>query len=133
VGQRRGLGIAAREPLFVVRLDAANAQVVVGPREALATRSIALRDFNWLGQEDFHRAAGEGIAVFARVRSTRPPAAAVLRLGASAAVVDLAADETGVAPGQACVLYDSDGRDACVLGGGTIDARVGRANRAEAA
>ena len=94
---------------------------------------MALRDFNWVGSEELRADAGEGIAVFARVRSTRPPAAAVLRLGAGTAVVDLAADETGVAPGQACVLYDGDGPDACVLGGGTIDARIGSSHCAEAA
>ena len=49
VGQRRGLGIASGAPLFVVRLDAENARVVVGPREALAVRSLALRDLNWIG------------------------------------------------------------------------------------
>ncbi len=132
VGQRRGLGIAAGEPLFVVRLDAANARVVVGPRAALATRSIALRDFNWLGDGDLSEAAGEGLAVFARVRSTRPPASAMLSLRDGRPIVELGADEMGVAPGQACVLYDGDGRDARILGGGMIEARVG-AERAEAA
>ena len=132
VGQRRGLGIAAGEPLFVVRLDAANARVVVGPRAALATRSITLRDFNWLGERDLAQ-AGEGLPVFARVRSTRPPAAATLAYRDGRPVVDLAMDEMGVAPGQACVLYDGDGPDACVLGGGTIEARIGDAQHAEAA
>jgi tRNA-specific 2-thiouridylase len=133
VGQRRGLGIAAGEPLFVIRLDAANARVVVGPRAALATRSIALRDFNWLGEGELSRAAESGLPVFARVRSTRPPAAATLIYRDGRPVVDLAMDEMGVAPGQACVLYDGDGPDACVLGGGTIEARIGGAERAEAA
>ena len=58
VGQRRGLGIAAGEALFVVRLDAENARVIVGPREALATRTIALRDFNWLGDGCCQRFCG---------------------------------------------------------------------------
>lgn len=133
VGQRRGLGIAAGEPLFVVRLDAPNARVVVGPREALATRSIGLRDFNWLGGGNLGEAVGEGLSVVARVRSTRPPAAAMLRLRDGRPVVELTAGEMGVAPGQACVLYDTDGADACVLGGGTIESRVSGAERAEAA
>ena len=122
VGQRRGLGIAAGEALFVVRLDAEKAQVVVGPRAALATRSIVLRDLNWLGDD---RIAEEGVPVFARVRSTRPPAAAMLHVRDGRTVVELAADEIGVAPGQACVLYDSDGTEACVLGGGTIATAAG--------
>ncbi len=132
VGQRRGLGVAAAEPLFVVRLDADNARVVVGPREALATRSIALRDFNWLGEGALANAAKHPLAVFARVRSTRPPVAALLTLREGRPVVELAAEELGVAPGQACVLYDGEGEEALVLGGGTIEASA-RAAQAEAA
>jgi tRNA-specific 2-thiouridylase len=132
VGQRRGLGVAAGEPLFVIRLDAANARVIVGPREALVTRSIALRDFNWLGAA-LATGTGEGTRVFARVRSTRPPVAAMLTLLDGRPSVDLAEDEAGVAPGQACVLYDGDGADARVLGGGTIDASRSSLDRAAAA
>jgi tRNA-uridine 2-sulfurtransferase len=128
VGQRRGLGIVAGEALFVVRLDAEKAQVVVGPRAALATRSIVLRDLNWLGDD----IAEEGVPVFARVRSTRPPAAAMLSVHDGRIVVELAADEIGVAPGQACVLYDSDGTEASILGGGTI-AAASRTEHARAA
>ncbi len=133
IGQRRGLGIAAGEPLFVVRLDAANARVIVGPREALAARAIRLRDFNWLGDGDFADLTADGIAAFARVRSTRPPVAATIRRDDGKPVVELAGDETGVAPGQACVLYDGAGADARVLGGGVIDATVSAAERAAAA
>jgi tRNA-specific 2-thiouridylase len=132
VGQRRGLGIAAGEPLFVVRLDAENARVVVGPRAALASRRIVLRDFNWLGAEPITAAPAEGLAVFARVRSTRPPAAAALMLEDGSPVVHLSGEEMGVAPGQACVLYDADGGEARILGGGTI-ARTATAERAAAA
>jgi tRNA-specific 2-thiouridylase len=76
VGQRRGLGIAAREPLYVISLDAARRRVVVGPREALVTRTIGLRDLNWLGDRPLH--VGDSLECFARVRSTRPPRPAVL-------------------------------------------------------
>jgi tRNA-specific 2-thiouridylase len=133
VGQRRGLGIAAGEPLFVVRLDAANARVIVGPREALATRAIRLRDFNWLGDGDLAEAAADGLPCRARVRSTRPPAAATLRLEGGRALVELAGEEMGVAPGQACALYDREGAEARILGGGVIDAALGGAEHAEAA
>jgi len=125
VGQRRGLGVATGEPLFVVRLDADNARVVVGPREALATRSIPLRDFNWVGDGNLTTTAAEGIPVFARVRSTRPPVEATLTMRGGSPVVDLTDDESGVAPGQACVLYDSGGPEARLLGGGIIMARGG--------
>ncbi len=133
IGQRRGLGIAAGEPLFVVRLDAKNARVIVGPREALAARSIRLRDFNWLGDGELADLSADGVAAYARVRSTRPPVAATIRLGDGRPVVELAGDETGVAPGQACVLYDGAGADARVLGGGVIDATVSAAEHAAAA
>jgi tRNA-specific 2-thiouridylase len=132
VGQRRGLGVAAGAPLFVVRLDAANARVIVGPREALATREVALRDFNWLGDDPLDDAAVDGLRVFARVRSTRPPSPATLTLEEGTPVVRLSADEAGVAPGQACVLYDGDGEGARILGGGIIARRV-TAERADAA
>jgi len=122
VGQRRGLGVAAGEPLFVVRLDAANARVVVGPRAALATRRIVLRDFNWLGEGALPDAS-RVLPVFARVRSTRPPAAALFSLKDGRTSVELADGEFGVAPGQACVLYDGDGPEARLLGGGIIEAQ----------
>jgi tRNA-specific 2-thiouridylase len=133
VGQRRGLGISAGAPLFVVKLDAENARVIVGPREALATRSVMLRNFNWLGDGAFDTAASAALPIYARVRSTRPPAPATLALVDGAPVVQLAGEEMGVAPGQACVLYDGDGAEARILGGGTIAARLEGAGRAEAA
>lgn len=118
VGQRKGLGIGGLEtPLYVVRLDAAARQVVVGPQSALATRRVRLAEVNWLG--DGAPAGGDGMAVSVRVRSTRPPAPAVLRLGADGrAEVDLLAAESGVSPGQACVFYAPEGTR--VLGGGWI-------------
>ncbi|MCT8267965.1 tRNA 2-thiouridine(34) synthase MnmA [Afifella sp. JA880] len=119
VGQRRGLGISAAEPLFVVRLDAAAKRVIVGPREALATRRFRLRDLNWLGDGD-PSAWTEGQEVYARVRSTRPPVKASVSVQAGEASVILEDSEMGVAPGQACVFYDRDASDARVLGGGVI-------------
>lgn len=133
VGQRRGLGIAAGAPLFVIRLDAEHARVVVGPREALSTRGVRLREFNWLGDAALRAAALEGLPVYARVRSTRAPAPAVLELQGSEAVVHLSGEEMGVAPGQGCVLYDGDDADARVLGGGTITARLSGSEQADAA
>ena len=120
VGQRRGLNIAIGEPLFVVKLDADARQVIVGPREALLTASLRLKEINWLGdQPTLEAAAAEGQAVLARVRSTREPAPGRLAMieGAPAVVFDQA--EEGVAPGQACVLYDAADADR-VLGGGFI-------------
>jgi len=116
VGQRKGLGLGHHEQLFVIRIDADRRQVIVGPREALATRRIILRDLNWL---DAVEPGPEPRAVLARVRSTRQPVRAELRRVDGQLEVELLGHEEGVAPGQACVLYDAadEGR---MLGGGWI-------------
>jgi tRNA-uridine 2-sulfurtransferase len=119
VGQRRGLGVATGEPLYVVRLDAAAAKVVVGPRSALATRTIALSDVNWLGDAPLAE-LHDGLEVAVRVRSTRQPKPAWLRAARSGVEVELLSPEDGVSPGQACVVYANDGPHARVLGGGAI-------------
>jgi tRNA-specific 2-thiouridylase len=112
--------VAVGEPLFVVRIDADKRQVIVGPRAALLTADLTLKETNWLGdQPALIDAAAESQAVLIRVRSTREPVPGrlVLRDGAPAVTFDTA--EEGVAPGQACVLYDP--RDPSrVLGGGFI-------------
>ncbi|MCI5074440.1 tRNA 2-thiouridine(34) synthase MnmA [Oricola sp.] len=121
VGQRKGLGVATGEPLYVVKLDARMRRVIVGPREALETRIVHLRDVNWLGETPLGAIPAEGTDVLARVRSTRPPAPARLYHEDGQVSVRLVGGETGVAPGQACVLYDGEGAGARVLGGGFID------------
>ncbi len=123
VGQRRGLGLSTGEPLYVVRLDADAARVVVGPREALATRTLHLRDVNWLGERPADALSAEGLDIAVRVRSTRPPQPAVLRVVDGAFEVELPDGEYGVSPGQACVFYDAAQEHARVLGGGTIASR----------
>ena len=118
IGQRKGLGIASGEPLFVVALDAARARVVVGPRGALATQVVRLRDVNWLGDGD---APKPGLEIFARIRSSSPPVAArLLRAEDGAWAAEFAGTQFGVSPGQACVFYDAEGGAARVLGGGWI-------------
>jgi tRNA-specific 2-thiouridylase len=121
VGQRRGLGISAGSPLYVVRLDAASRRVVVGPREALRTSRIRLRDLNWLGDGSIDETIERQPEIYVKVRSTRPPQAAWLRRGADADLeVELIGGEDGVSPGQACVFYDAAEGQARVLGGGFI-------------
>ncbi len=121
VGQRRGIGIGGGDPLFVLRLDAERRQVVVGPRGALARRSLTLDEVNWLGDCPFDSSPLDGWDVAVRVRSTRPPKAArVVPNGAAGAKVELLEAEEGVAAGQACVFYAREGGR--VLGGGWIRA-----------
>jgi tRNA-specific 2-thiouridylase len=127
VGQRRGLNVAVGDPLFVVRLDADARQVIVGPREALLTRALSMKETNWLGdQPSLLAAAAEGQLVLARVRSTREPAPGRLALDAGEARVVFDQPEEGVAPGQACVLYDPT-EPSRVLGGGFIAGTTGAA------
>jgi tRNA-specific 2-thiouridylase len=120
VGQRRGLGLSVGEPLYVVRLDASGARVIVGPREALSTRTIRIADVNWLGDTALEGLGERPLEVAVRVRSTREPRPALLRFDGTGAMIELMAPEDGVSPGQACVMYDSDAPRARVLGGGTI-------------
>jgi len=127
IGQRKGIGVAAPEPLYVVKLDAARREVVVGPREALRARTLTLRDVNWLGDEPFEAAAGHGVEVLARIRSTGPLQPATVSLENGTVLVDLAQGEEGVSPGQACVFYAATGGGERLLGGGWIKSAEGGA------
>ena len=129
VGQRRGLGLATGAPLYVVRLDADQRRVVVGPRDALRTSRIVLRDVNWIGDDNIAASlADDRREVFVKVRSTQPPQAAWLRHGAAGYEVELVDGEHGVSPGQACVFYDAGVGQARVLGGGFIKSAVAAAD-----
>ena len=122
VGQRRGLAVAVGEPRFVVKIDADRRQVIVGPREALLTSALVLKETNWLGdQANIRDAALEDKAVLARVRSTREPRPGHLAVMENQIVVVFDQAEEGVAPGQACVLYDPETDGERVLGGGFIE------------
>ncbi|WP_085785920.1 tRNA 2-thiouridine(34) synthase MnmA [Ketogulonicigenium robustum] len=118
VGQRRGLGVGGLgEPVYVVRLDVDNRRVIVGPKSALATRRVPVREVNWLGDGPFIDQTERQIRV--RVRSSRPPAEAILRpLSATEAEIELLNAEEGVSVGQACVFYETE--SSRVLGGGWI-------------
>ena len=106
IGQRRGLNLGGTAaPLYVVRLDASERRVVVGPRAALAVAAARLEAVNWIG-------GGRDVPMTAKVRSMARPVPA--RLHGDRLVFD--APEYGVAPGQAAVLYAGER----VLGGGVI-------------
>ncbi|MGR3374116.1 MAG: tRNA 2-thiouridine(34) synthase MnmA [Pseudooceanicola nanhaiensis] len=118
IGQRRGLGIGGlSEPLYVVKLDVDAKQVIVGPKEMLATRVVPVREINWLGDEAFTSRDEWHVSV--KVRSTRPPREAIIRpISETEAEVELLTAEEGVSPGQACVFYETGGSR--ILGGGWI-------------
>src|SRR6185295_10121865 len=112
------------DPLFVVRIDADKRQVIVGPREALLTTALTLKETNWLGDDAAIAAAcATGRPVLARVRSTREPAPGRLAMVDGHPGVVFDTPEEGVAPGQAAVLYAPEAPSR-VLGGGFIAGTV---------
>ena len=119
VGQRKGLGVVAAEPLHVLAIDADRRRVVVGPRAALSETRVSLSDLNWLRTLPPSPA---GVRVAAKLRSAQPPVPATLYPGAAAGEAELVLDMAAgaVAPGQAAVLYDGER----VLGGGWIHRRA---------
>ncbi len=118
VGQRRGLGIAARSPLYVVRVEPETRRVVAGPKAALLKDKFRIGDINWLGGGE---GAETGLEITVKVRSTADPVAATLDSlshgeAGDEAEIALAEPQAGIAPGQACVFYAGER----VLGGGWI-------------
>jgi tRNA-specific 2-thiouridylase len=96
-------------------------RVVVGPRQALRTSRIRLREVNWLGDGAVDEAVERQPEIYVKVRSTRSPQPGWLRRGADGGLeVELAGGEDGVSPGQACVFYAAAEGQARVLGGGFI-------------
>lgn len=112
IGQRRGLGLTAPRPLYVIARRADVNEVVVGEEEALLTREVVVRELRDRGLGD-----GSGLEVQLRYRSRAVPVAGLRRLADGGAVVTLATPFAGVAPGQSAVFY----RDDVVRGGGIID------------
>jgi tRNA-specific 2-thiouridylase len=106
--------------------------VIVGPKEALETSRLVLRDVNWLGDLPLEALPEGGMDLLARVRSTREPVPARIEYDGAGLVVTLTEGEGGVAPGQACVFYDA-ADPARVLGGGWIARTESRWQMEEAA
>jgi tRNA-uridine 2-sulfurtransferase len=119
IGQRKGLGIATGEPLFVIRIETSARRVVVGPREMLRATLLHLREVNWIGGGKL----ADGLVrrnIFVKVRSTHAPRPAALTAKDGQCRVELANGDYGVAAGQACVFYEDGDGSARVLGGGFI-------------
>jgi tRNA-specific 2-thiouridylase len=123
VGQRKGLGVAAGEPLYVIRLEPDERRVVVGRRAALGATIVPLGAVNWLGADH----PDEPFRAAVKLRSAQPPLPATITLDTvGGGTVELDEPAFGVAPGQACVVYDGDR----VLGGGVIRRAAAGAARA---
>jgi tRNA-specific 2-thiouridylase len=114
VGQRRGLRIAAGEPLYVIATQPATQRVIVGRNEDLMSRSLVAKDVNWLSIDPLR----EPRCAQVKIRNKHAPAQATL-VPAGDSSVEVRFDEAqrAVTPGQAAVFYDGD----LVLGGGWID------------
>ncbi len=123
IGQRKGLGLGHHEVMFVVKIDAENHRVIVGPREALTKDMFVVKELNWLG--DALPETGGRVQV--KVRSMQPKLSATVYRTENGARVVLDAPHEAITPGQACVFYDG----ARVLGGGWITREISRSSEAE--
>ena len=115
IGQRRGIRIAHKEPLYVVNIDAKKNEVVVGNKEELIVKKIFLRDLNILSNIEI-----DNESLFIKVRSTGRLIKSKIILKETKAEVQLLESETGISPGQACVFYSKNKLGDKVLGGGWI-------------
>jgi tRNA-specific 2-thiouridylase len=114
VGQRKGLGISAPAPLYVLRIDAEAGQVTVGPRAALERANLTASGANWVSID----APSDWIQVTGQIRHRHRPAPGRVRaLANGRAELEFDAPQTAITPGQAVVFYDED----VVVGGGWID------------
>ncbi|MFI4983907.1 MAG: tRNA 2-thiouridine(34) synthase MnmA [Rickettsiales bacterium] len=113
VGQRRGIGIASSEPLYVIKINPETKEVVVGGKEHLFSAALKLRDLNWLGHVAIPE---EGLECKVKLRSAHSGQIATIYNNQNEILVKLAEDYQGITPGQACVIYDNTR----VLGGGWI-------------
>ena len=119
IGQRKGIGISHKEPLYVVNIIAKENKVIVGNREALSIKKIYLKDINFLSDIENH---SDGL--FIKVRSTGKLIKAKVNLDKTKTEVNLEENEIGISPGQACVFYSKNRFGDKVLGGGWISKAV---------
>ncbi len=115
IGQRKGIKIAHKEPLYVVDIDASQNKVVVGNRESLFIKEIYLRNLNFL--DDVKKYKNN---FYVKVRSTGRLIKAKINLKNKETMITLNENEVGISPGQACVFYSKDDFGDKVLGGGWI-------------
>ncbi len=116
IGQRKGIKVSDREPLYVLKIDSKKNEIIVGPKSKLGKKEIYLRDVNFLGNEIELKKN-----TFVKVRSTGKLLNAKITLKKDKeAIVNLDFPEDGISPGQACVFYNQDSIGYKVMGGGWI-------------
>jgi len=116
IGQRKGIKISSKDPLYVIDIRAKDNSIVVGPQDCLNVKKLYLRNINLLSD---HNSFNDKI--FIKVRSTGKLLCAKLILKKDTGLVEILEDEKGISPGQACVFYSKDKFGERVLGGGWID------------
>ena len=121
IGQRKGIGIAHTEPLYVININAKENEVIVGSREDLTIKRIYLRDINLLS--DVKKLNNN---LFVKVRSTGRLIKAKVNFEKNESEVNLEENETGISPGQACVFYSKNKFGDKVLGGGWITRTINK-------
>ena len=115
IGQRKGIKVAYPEPLYVIKINAKNNSIIVGPKTSLIIKKMQLRGLNLLSSENEFNSN-----IYIKVRSTGKLLKAKVILKNKEASVEILDEETGVSPGQACVFYSKDSFGDKVLGGGWI-------------
>ena len=115
IGQRRGIKVSGKEPLYVIEINAGKNEIIVGPKEYLAQKKIKLKNLNILCKSDELK---EELLV--KVRSTGKLLKANIDLNKNKATIELLENEYGISPGQACVFYSKNKYGYKVLGGGWI-------------
>ena len=116
IGQRKGIKLAAKEPYYVIKINADKNEIIVGSKQHLVKKEIFLKDLNLLGNKrEFQR------EIFVKVRSTGKLLKSKINIiNDNEAILNLQEEEYGISPGQACVFYSKDQNGYKVLGGGWI-------------
>ena len=119
IGQRKGIKISSKEPIYVIDIKAKDNAIIVGPQDCLNIKKLYLRNINLLSDLKFFKKN-----IYIKVRSTGKLLKAKVLIENESAIVEILQDEKGISPGQACVFYLKDDFGERVLGGGWIDKTV---------
>ena len=121
IGQRKGIKISSKEPLYVIDIKAKNNSIIVGSQDFLNVKKLYLRDINLLSDMKIFQKD-----VFIKVRSTGKLLKAKAIIKKDSGIVEILQEERGISPGQACVFYSRDNLGERVLGGGWIDKTINK-------
>lgn len=120
IGQRKGLGVSYKEPLYVVDLDKEKNEVIVGTEKDLYSKNLTAKDLNWIVSDVLNDLSnGKKVECFAKIRYRAKEAKAIMNLSDNYTInVEFDEPQRAITKGQSVVFYDNDG---IVLGGGIIN------------